>query len=167
MFDLERVAVAYADVHALRDVSIHLAPQEMVGLIGPSGAGKTTLLQLLNGTVRPTSGRVVFDGTPLADLPSRELRHLRTQIGVVPQQFDLVPTLSVAQNVLLGQLGRTGWWGGVRALVAPPRSDLEEAHALLIRLGIGDKLFQPIEALSGANSNESPSRGRSTSNPGY
>lgn len=149
MFRLDGVGVTYPNTVALRDVTLRIAPREVVGLIGPSGAGKTTVLQLLNGTVRPTTGRLMVDGETIDDLGERRLRRLRTQIGVVPQQFDLVPNLNVAQNVMLGQLGRRGWWGGLRTLLAPARADLEVAHQLLVRLGIGDKLFQPIDTLSG------------------
>lgn len=139
----------YANTVALTGISLRLAPREVVGLIGPSGAGKTTLLGLLNGTVQASEGQVTVDGAVVASLRPHALRNLRASIGVIPQQFDLVPALNAAQNVLLGQLGRQGWWGGVRALVAPRRADLEAVHALLGRLGIGDKLFHPTDSLSG------------------
>ena len=121
----------------------------MVALVGPSGAGKTSVLRLLNGLLQPSAGRVLAGGRDLASLGPAQLRELRTSIGAIPQGFGLVPNLRVAQNVLAGRLGRMGLLSSLRAVLRPSRSALEEIHALLEDLGIGDKLFQRVDSLSG------------------
>ena len=87
-------------VNALQDVSLSIDEGEFVALEGPSGSGKTTLLQLLGALDRPSSGRVLFEGRDLAQLPDGELAELRLRsFGFVFQQFNLIPTLTALQNV--------------------------------------------------------------------
>jgi putative ABC transport system ATP-binding protein len=89
-------------VDALRGVSMAVAQGEFVALMGPSGSGKSTLLQLLGGLDRPTSGSVVFDGrdiSRLSDSQATKLRRERT--GFVFQAFNLIPLLSVRENIAL------------------------------------------------------------------
>jgi phosphonate transport system ATP-binding protein len=120
-----------------------------VAFVGPSGAGKTTLLRLLNGTVRPSAGTVAVDGRPLAALPPAELRRLRARIGFVHQDFGLVPNLRVLHNVLAGRLGAQSFLGSLRCFLVPPRRAVVEVHALLERVGIPEKLYEPARRLSG------------------
>jgi cell division transport system ATP-binding protein len=84
---------------ALRDVDLTLAEGEFVFLVGPSGAGKSTLLRLLIRDEVPTSGEVIVDGRDLARVPRRKVPALRRTIGIVFQDFKLLPTRSVAENV--------------------------------------------------------------------
>ncbi|MGH3081524.1 MAG: ABC transporter ATP-binding protein [Gaiellaceae bacterium] len=87
-------------VNALQDVSLTIEAGEFVALEGPSGSGKTTLLQLLGALDRPSSGRSLFEGRDLAQLPDRELAELRLRsFGFVFQQFNLIPTLTALENV--------------------------------------------------------------------
>ncbi len=96
-------------VHAVQDVNLAVDEGEFVALAGPSGSGKTTLLQLLGGLDRPTSGELSFEGRDLARLGDRELGKLRlTAIGFVFQQFNLIPTLTAAQNVEVALAPRRG-----------------------------------------------------------
>ena len=89
-------------VHALRGADLALDEGELVALMGPSGCGKSTLLHLLGGLDTPSSGQVVLDGVPLADLSDRELTRVRRhRIGFVFQFFNLVPVLTAAENVSL------------------------------------------------------------------
>jgi putative ABC transport system ATP-binding protein len=85
------------DVHALRGVSLSVAPGESVAITGPSGCGKSTLLHLLGGLDRPTAGTVEFEGLPLAKTDLDSYRALR--IGFVFQSFYLLPTLTALENV--------------------------------------------------------------------
>lgn len=133
----------------LERVDLTLVAGSATALVGPSGAGKTTLLRLLNRTTRPNEGRVVAGGRDLATLAPHELRVLRSRIGVVHQDLALVPNLRVAQNVVSGRLGRRSFLQALRMLVKPSRADLEQAAAILERVGIREKLFQRTDTLSG------------------
>ena len=89
-----------AEVAAVRDVDLTIEEGELVTLVGPSGSGKTTLLQLLGALDRPTAGEVLFEGRDMARLGDAELSRIRlSSIGFVFQQFNLIPTLTAAQNV--------------------------------------------------------------------
>jgi putative ABC transport system ATP-binding protein len=99
------------EVNAVRGVSLTVRPGEIVALVGPSGSGKSTLLHLLGGLDRPTTGAALFDGRDLATLTDDELTLLRRdRIGHVFQFFNLLPTLTAAENValplLLGGMAR-------------------------------------------------------------
>ena len=84
---------------ALDDVDLTLGEGEFVFLVGPSGAGKTTLLKLLIRDERPTSGEVILDGRNLARVPRRKVPELRRKIGIVFQDYKLLPTRTVRENV--------------------------------------------------------------------
>jgi putative ABC transport system ATP-binding protein len=87
---------------ALRSVDLEVSAGEFVGLIGKSGSGKTTLINMITGIDRPTSGDVVIDGTPVHALSENKLAVWRGRtIGVVFQFFQLLPTLTVVENVML------------------------------------------------------------------
>jgi putative ABC transport system ATP-binding protein len=106
VYDLRVVSRSYslgsAQVHAVREVDLALAAGESVAIVGPSGSGKTTLLQLLGALDRPTAGELRFEGRDIASLGDRELSELRLDVlGFVFQQFNLIPTLTAAQNVEL------------------------------------------------------------------
>ena len=87
-------------VRALDGVELEIEPGEFVALEGPSGSGKTTLLQLLGALDRPSSGRVLFEGSDLAAMSDGALAELRLRsFGFVFQQFNLIPTLTAVENV--------------------------------------------------------------------
>src|SRR5260370_34013255 len=91
-----------AERAVLSDVSVAIAPAEIVVLVGRSGSGKSTLLNLIAGIDRPPSGRVVVDGTDLTALDEdARTRFRRRRIGFVFQFFNLIPLLSVEENLLL------------------------------------------------------------------
>lgn len=105
-------------VHALRSVSLDVAGGEFVAVMGPSGCGKSTLLHVLGGLDRLTSGEAFLDGRPLHALDDRGLTELRrTHVGIVFQFFNLLPTLTVLENVELPGLlrGMSGRAAGTRA----------------------------------------------------
>jgi len=147
--ELRDVTHAYNDHWAVRGVSLSIRPGDVVAVVGPSGAGKTTLLRLMNGTLRPSMGVVAVDGRSLAALSADALRRVRASIGFVHQDLALVPNLRVVQNVMAGRLGRMGFFASLRAMLFPPHADLERAHAILTRVGIGEKLFARTDTLSG------------------
>ena len=148
-FALDDVSVRYGRTLALDHVSLQLKPGECAAIVGPSGAGKTTLLRLLNGSVRPSEGRVVVDGRALADISAPELQRVRAAIGFVHQDFRLVPTLRVVQNVVAGRLGSESLAASLRNVFFTPSARAVEAHAMLERVGIPEKLYERTDRLSG------------------
>src|SRR5271163_4684320 len=98
-------------VHALDDISLEIEPGEFVALVGRSGCGKSTLLNLAGAMDFPTSGEVRLDGTSTSSLDDTGLTHLRREkVGFIFQSFQLLPTLSVVENVELPLLlaGKSG-----------------------------------------------------------
>src|SRR3954447_1448600 len=90
------------EVHSLRGVDLRVEAGEFLSIMGPSGSGKSTLLHLLGGLDAPTTGQVLFRGVDLQSLSDRERSALRRQsIGFVFQFFNLLPTLTAAENVAL------------------------------------------------------------------
>jgi cell division transport system ATP-binding protein len=93
------VTKRYGDVHALRDVTVKLGKGEFCYVTGPSGAGKTTMLKMLYGAVQPTEGKLLVGGVDVSRLSKRRLPYLRRNIGIVFQDFKLIPTRTLAENV--------------------------------------------------------------------
>ncbi|MDR3082971.1 MAG: amino acid ABC transporter ATP-binding protein, partial [Streptomyces sp.] len=103
------ITKAYGDHQVLRGIDFAVEPGQVVAVIGPSGGGKSTFLRCLNLLETPTAGRVVFAGEELSTTESN-LDRLRAQMGMVFQQFNLFPHMTVLRNVVLPQmnvLGRT------------------------------------------------------------
>ncbi len=128
------------EVQAVHNLDLEIGRGEFVVVVGPSGSGKTTLLQLLGALDRPTSGEIHFEGRDLVRMPDAELTELRLKtIGFIFQQFNLIPTLTAAQNV--------------EVALAP--TDLESnerrAHArqLLASVGLGGRATHLPSQLSG------------------
>jgi phosphonate transport system ATP-binding protein len=152
-YALSRVSQVYpsraGDVRSLREVSFEVAQGERVALIGPSGAGKTSLFRLLNATLRPSGGAVLFERQDLAALSPRQLRAVRRRIGTVFQQPPLVPSLTALQNALCGRLGHLGVFGALRALVSPPAREVQRARDALDAVGLSGKEQSRADELSG------------------
>lgn len=134
---VEHVVRRFGDIAAVDDVSFGIGPGEWVALMGPSGSGKTTLLNLLACLDRPTSGRIVIDGEEVSALPEAEqVRIRREKVGVVFQQFHLIPYLTALENVMLAQ--------HFHSIV-----DAREARAILTRVGLEDRADHRPSQLSG------------------
>jgi phosphonate transport system ATP-binding protein len=132
---------------ALKGVSLSVGSGEVLGLIGPSGAGKSTLIRCVNRLVQPSAGRVELDGRDLGALGSSDLRPVRRQIGMIFQEYALVERLTVMENLLSGRLGYTGFWASwFRRFEA---QDIEQAYALLERVGLDGMENKRADALSG------------------
>ena len=129
LLDIRSATRRFAGLVAVDDVSLSLAPGEILGLIGPNGAGKTTLVSLISGTLAPTSGEILFQGEPITGLPA--FRRARLGIGRTFQIMRPFPGLSVLDNVAVGALfGR----GGGQPELAKAR---ENARACLDFVGLG------------------------------
>lgn len=106
LITLDRITKNYAlgntTIHAVRDVSMEIDGGEFVAIVGPSGCGKTTLLNMIGCIDRPTSGSVTFDGVDIGSLADAEAADIRLRhIGFIFQTFNLVPVLSVRENIEL------------------------------------------------------------------
>jgi len=144
---LEGITKHFGSTVALDDASLTVARGEVVVLLGLSGSGKSTLLCHVDGLERPTSGTVRVLGREVTRLTGRALRELRSEVGFIFQQFELVPSLTVLENVLTGSLAavrgpRLGLWSYGRAAKV-------EALARLERVGLLDRAYQRADTLSG------------------
>jgi len=129
----------YGDFHALRGISLAVEPGEVVVVCGPSGSGKSTLIRCVNRLEEFQQGRILFDGRDICG-DGVDLTRLRSAIGIVFQQFNLYPHLTILDNVTLAPIK-------VKKL---PRREAEAAGlALLDRVGIRDQAAKHPDALSG------------------
>jgi putative ABC transport system ATP-binding protein len=132
---------AAGDFAALADVNLTIDRGEFVAVVGHSGSGKSTLLGLLAGIDRPTRGEVIVEGTAVHMLSERAMTVWRGRaIGIVFQFFQLLPTLTAAENVML-PMDFCGTW--------PSRERRHRALALLDRLGVADQADKLPGKLSG------------------
>jgi putative ABC transport system ATP-binding protein len=124
----------------LRQISIRFAKGEFVALLGQSGSGKSTLLNVISGIERPSAGKIILDGTPLSQLNERQCTLFRRdRIGFIFQFFNLIPTLTVLENITLPQ-----------ELAGQERREIErQALALLERVGLVDRQDTYPDKLSG------------------
>jgi putative ABC transport system ATP-binding protein len=144
VYELRKASRTYTlggvQVHAVREIDLALAAGESVAIVGPSGSGKTTLLQLLGALDRPTSGELLFEGLDIGRLGDRALSELRLEVlGFVFQQFNLIPTLTAAQNVEIA-LAPTSSSRAVRK---------EHVLALLASVGLAERAHHVPSKLSG------------------
>ncbi|MBX6333100.1 MAG: ABC transporter ATP-binding protein [Gemmatimonadaceae bacterium] len=127
-------------VHAVRDVSLEIAPGDYVAIVGPSGCGKSSLLNLLGGIDRPDAGEVAIRGQRLAGLGDRELTRFRLHnIGFVFQRFYLMPVLTARENVEL-PMAEAG---------VPPAVRRARAAELLAYVGLAGRARHRPPQLSG------------------
>lgn len=127
-------------VTALSDVSLSVEEGEFIAIQGTSGSGKSTLLNILGCLDRPSSGEVIYDGKPLQPFSKKETaRYRRNAVGMIFQNFNLIPTMTAFENVSLSLA-----FGGARGAQRDRR-----AQELLGRVGLGDRLTHRPSELSG------------------
>ena len=139
---MQKLHKHFGSLHVLKDIDLEIVPGEVVVVIGASGSGKSTLIRCINGLEEFQSGSLDVDGNTL--LPngksSQALQTIRTEVGMVFQQFNLFPHLSVLDNITLAPMKVRGW----------SRQDAEEtAKRLLERVGIADQADKYPSQLSG------------------
>ncbi|MFZ5917104.1 MAG: phosphonate ABC transporter ATP-binding protein [Chloroflexota bacterium] len=148
MLRVENLTKVFPDgTVALKNVSFEVQDGEFLAVIGLSGSGKSTLLRCINRLIDPTEGRVIWDGADITAAQGTELRHIRRQIGMIFQQFNLVRRSSVMTNVLSGRLGYANPWTSL--LHQFSAQDHQRAIAALERVGIAEKADNRADQLSG------------------
>ena len=140
MLRVADVAFAYGRQPVLRDVSLDLAPGDLVGILGPNGSGKTTLLRLIGGLLRPSAGRIELDGCDLGALPRTELAR---RMAIVPQETQLAFDYSVLEIALMGR------YPHLRALQVEGPADIAIACAALAQTGTASLADRSFMTLSG------------------
>jgi phosphonate transport system ATP-binding protein len=133
--------------HALKGISLEVTEGEFLVIIGLSGSGKSTLLRCINRLIEPTSGKIEFLGKNITHIKGEELRKVKTQIGMVFQQFNLIKRRSVLTNVITGRLGSMGLWSSI--LEKFPPQVISDAYKSLNTVGIEEKAEIRADSLSG------------------
>src|SRR6185295_15317514 len=137
LVETEALSRRFGSLRALDELTLAIEEGDWVAVTGPSGSGKTTLLNILSGLDRPTSGKVRVGGVDLAALSSRELARYRQQtVGLIFQQFHLIPYLTALENVMLAQYVHS-------------MTDRGEAEEALRRVGLSERLGHLPSQLSG------------------
>jgi ABC-type lipoprotein export system ATPase subunit len=141
MYRLENITKRFNGQQVLRGANLAVGEKEMISIMGKSGSGKSTLLGVMAGLIKADGGKILFQDQDMSSLDEEDLAGFRLKhIGIVFQDFKLIPSLSVFDNVLLG---------------IHPRRDVstqEKAvriHALAEEVGLQDKLKETVDNLSG------------------
>jgi len=134
-------------VQALKNISFEIHKGEFVVIVGLSGSGKSTLLRCINRLHDPTSGSISIDGREITGLKRKELRLMRSGIGMIFQHFNLIPRHSLLTNVLIGKLAYTPVWKGLTMRFT--QEETEEALNNIRIVGLEGKETQRVDKLSG------------------
>jgi len=135
------------ETHALKKVSFEVKKGEFLIIIGLSGSGKSTLLRCINRLIDPTSGSINFEGQEVTTQEGAELRKTRSKIGMVFQNFNLIPRFSVLKNTLAGSLSRTGTLSSILGNFS--EEEEKKAHHFLKTVGLNGKERFRADNLSG------------------
>jgi cell division transport system ATP-binding protein len=140
MIEFKNVSKVYDNkVNALKNVSVTIDRGEFVFLVGPSGAGKSTFIKMLLKEVEPTSGEIILDGVDVTQIKRKDTPYYRRKIGMVFQDFRLIPTLSVYENVAFA----------MRVIEANHRDIRKKVPMVLSMVGLANKYKQLPHQLSG------------------
>lgn len=138
MIELKDVRKSFGKNEVLKGINLRIEKGEVVVIIGPSGSGKSTVLRTMNYLEEPTSGHVIVDNMDLSD--KKKLNEVRTEVGMVFQNFNLFPHMTVLDNLTLAQIN-------VRKTSKKDAEDI--ALKLLERVGLADKANMYPDSLSG------------------
>jgi glutamine transport system ATP-binding protein len=139
MIKIENLHKRFGDLEVIRGIDLDVQPGEVVCIIGPSGSGKSTVLRCINRLEEITAGRIVVDGSDITD-PRTNINRVRAEAGMVFQQFNLFPHMTVLQNVTLGPLK-------VRRMNRAAADRL--GRELLAKVGLAEKSGNYPDQLSG------------------
>ena len=148
LLEIKRVNKSYnGTTPALDDISFSVKKGEFISVIGPSGAGKSTLLRCINRMIEVSSGEVHFEGISVGKLKKKDIKKVRSQIGMIFQHYNLVDRLSVIENVLHGRLGSKSILQGVAGMYS--REEKKQAMVIITMLGLEGHVYQRCDRLSG------------------
>ena len=148
LLQIENLGKSYnSETKVLQNLNFEVQSGEFVSVIGPSGAGKSTLLRCINRMVEIDEGKIFFDGHDVGALNKKELRKVRTNIGMIFQHYNLVPRLTVIENVLHGRFGYKSTLQGILGNFT--EQEKERAFFLLKKLGIEEHAYKRCDQLSG------------------
>ncbi len=148
MIEFKNVSLTYPNgTQGLKNVNLTINKGEFVVIVGLSGAGKSTLIRSMNRLVTPTDGELLFNDDNILTYNQRKLRYLRTKIGMIFQNYNLVKRSTVMKNVLSGRLGQTNTIASIFNLF--PKETVSLAYRSLQRVNIAEKLYQRADQLSG------------------
>ena len=139
MITIKNLHKQFGDLEVLKGIDLEIKAGEVICIIGPSGSGKSTVLRCINRLETPTSGTVIVDGHDIMD-PRTDINYVRTEAGMVFQQFNLFPHMSVLENVTLGPLK-------VRKI--KPEDARHLGYDLLAKVGLAAKAENYPDQLSG------------------
>lgn len=139
MIDVKNLEKSFENHQVLKGINEHIHKGEKIAVIGPSGSGKSTFLRCLNLLEQPTAGTITFDGVDITD-PKSDINKLRSRMGMVFQQFNLFPHLSVKDNIMLAP---------VKLKLMSKAEANKKAIELLERVGLPDKANAYPKQLSG------------------
>lgn len=147
LIHLKNVSVVFPRGGGVFNISLTISEGEQVALIGPSGAGKSTLLRVINGLLRVSSGEVRVLSEDLTHAHDRKLRRVRRRIGMIHQNYNLVPRYTALGNVLTGALG---YLNPLLALISYfPPGTVVRAREVLNAVGLSDRWLHRADHLSG------------------
>lgn len=140
VIEVKDLAKKYGKNDVLKNISEEVHDGQVICVIGPSGAGKSTFLRCLNKLESPTKGQIKFNGTEITTLSEKELSTVREKMGMVFQNFNLFPNMTVIQNLVLAP---------IKAKKMSSQDAEKEARSLLKRVGLEEKANAYPDSLSG------------------
>ena len=148
LLSLRGVCKSFGGIQAVHSITFDVAPGESVGLVGPNGAGKTTLFNCVCGQLRPESGDIVFDGSPLSGLPT--YKRARLGIGRTYQKVEVFTDMSVRDHLMVAERSRRGegrLWRDLLNMSKPTTEEVERVEATLELVGITQLADTSVNAL--------------------
>ena len=139
LLEVDGLCKSFGDNEVLKGINIKVHEGEVIAIIGPSGCGKSTFLRSLNLLEEPTGGHIYFEGTDITD-KSVNINKMREKIGMVFQQFNLFPNMTVKKNIMLAP---------VQLKIMGKEEASKKADELLTRIGLGNKANMHPQQLSG------------------
>lgn len=143
LLQIQNLKKTFGKNEILTDINETVSKGEVVCVIGPSGAGKSTFLRCLNVLEHPTDGKIIFEGQDLTQISEKQLNNLRQKMGMVFQNFNLFPNMTVLGNITAAPMKVKG---------QTQEEQKKKARELLDRIGLADKADQYPASLSGGQS---------------